>query len=468
MGYLNEISDFLESFCEAISSILGTEVTIIDNQFRRIVGTGIYLNRKYEIVAHSTFFAKIIKNKKMGFIKDVKKEYACQCCTKRFECKEKANLGYPIIVKEKVIGIIGIIAITEEQRVYLEENIDTLISFFHHMVQLIENKITLLEQHNKLQEKIYAILNSNERVTFQEIVTKSSKMKDLFVLGKNIAKTNSTVLLTGESGTGKELFARALHYESDRKDEAFVPINCAAVPENILESELFGYEAGAFTGAIKSKIGKFEIAHKGTLFLDEIGDMPLNMQAKLLRVLQEKRIERLGGTNGIDLDIRLVCATNKNLLSLVEKNLFREDLFYRIHVIPIHLPPLRERKEDIPLLIEYFQEKFKRQFSKQDFQLPKVTFQNWENEFWKGNIRELMNAVEYAVITGDTNRFQKYEIESEEVDEQTLKLATESFEKTYIKKIMQLMQYKDRVDLAKRLGISVATLYRKLEKYELD
>jgi two-component system response regulator GlrR len=198
----------------------------------------------------------------------------------------------------------------------------------------------------------------NEQYDFANIIARSENMHRVLEKVSLIAKTDSTVYLYGESGTGKELIARAIHLNSGRRDRAFVAINCAAIPESLLESELFGYEKGAFTGADSSKGGLFRQAHLGTFFLDEIGDMSLSLQAKLLRVLQERQVQPLGGKTPVDVDVRVVCATNKNLEEAVKKGDFREDLYYRIHVIPIEIPPLRERKEDIPLLVEHFVKKF--------------------------------------------------------------------------------------------------------------
>ncbi|MCD6320558.1 MAG: sigma-54-dependent Fis family transcriptional regulator, partial [Candidatus Desulfofervidaceae bacterium] len=193
---------------------------------------------------------------------------------------------------------------------------------------------------------------------FREIIGQSEAMKKLFNLVKKVLDTDVTVLISGESGTGKELVASVLHHHSPRKDKPFIKINCAAIPETLLESELFGYEKGAFTGAISSKPGKFELAHEGTIFLDEIGEMPLSIQAKILRVLQEKEFERVGGTKTIKVDVRIIASTNRDLWEAVQRKTFREDLYFRLNVINIHLPPLRERKEDIPLLIEHFIRKY--------------------------------------------------------------------------------------------------------------
>jgi two-component system, NtrC family, response regulator GlrR len=236
-----------------------------------------------------------------------------------------------------------------------------------------------------------------ERYDFSNIIARSAKMRSLLEKVSQIAKTDSTVYIQGESGTGKELIARAIHIASERKNKAFVAINCASLPEGLLESRLFGHEKGAFTGAVKSTKGLFTQAHGGTIFLDEIGDMPLSIQAMLLRVLQERQFYPVGSEKLVEVDVRVIVATNKDLEAMVKQGLFREDLYYRIHVIPIFLPPLRERKDDIPLLAEHFREKFRQQMNKQVKGLSALALQKMVLYDWPGNVRELENTMEYAV-----------------------------------------------------------------------
>jgi len=236
------------------------------------------------------------------------------------------------------------------------------------------------------------------RYNFDRIVGQSQSIKRIFTLVEKVARTNSTVLITGESGTGKELIAHAIHYSSGRKARPLVPINCAAIPEELLESELFGHEKGAFTHAIRTRIGRFELANKGTIFLDEIGEMSPSLQVKLLRVLQERCFERVGGVKTINVDIRVVAATNIDLEEAVNKGRFREDLFYRLNVIPIQLPPLRERKGDIPLLVEHFLQKFSRGNPSYANAIDEEALKILEAYDWPGNVRELENIVERLVI----------------------------------------------------------------------
>lgn len=237
---------------------------------------------------------------------------------------------------------------------------------------------------------------------FDNIIGKSKVMREIFKIVRQVANTRSTVLIMGESGTGKELIARAIHYHSPRKNYPFVTINCAAIPDTLIESELFGHEKGAFTNAIEKKLGRFEIAHQGTLFLDEIGELSLMTQAKILRFLEEKEFNRVGGSKTIKVDVRLIAATNKDLPQQVKKGEFREDLFYRINVVPIIIPPLRERREDIPLLIEHFIKKFNTENQKNVKGVTVEALESMINYDWPGNVRELENLIERVVaLTGN-------------------------------------------------------------------
>ena len=237
-----------------------------------------------------------------------------------------------------------------------------------------------------------------------QLVGEDASLRKIFASLQRAAATDATVLLEGESGTGKELFARSLHALSPRADAPFVAINCAAIPENLLETELFGYEKGAFTGAVQRKPGKFEMAHRGTLFLDEIGDLPIGLQAKILRALEEKRFERVGGTGSVQVDVRLVAATNKGLRAAVAARRFREDLYFRLSVFPITVPPLRERPGDIPLLSRYFVDRFCRELKKKSLVMSPAATEDLQAYRWPGNVRELQNCIERAVILaeGDT------------------------------------------------------------------
>ena len=256
-----------------------------------------------------------------------------------------------------------------------------------------------IEQLTNVFDQVTSVLSRiDARHFFPDIIGESMAMRGLFGLIKKVAPTDSTVLILGESGTGKELVASSIHGNSERKDQTFIKLNCAAIPEELLESELFGHEKGAFTGATKFKPGKFDMANGGTLFLDEIGDMPFNLQAKVLRILQEQEFYRVGGSRTIKVDVRIIASTNKNLEKMVQEGTFREDLFYRLNVFTLHLPPLRERKEDIPLLVDYFL-----QNAPKKVEISSVALQMLVAFGWPGNIRELQNTIESASVIAENS-----------------------------------------------------------------
>jgi transcriptional regulator with GAF, ATPase, and Fis domain len=244
----------------------------------------------------------------------------------------------------------------------------------------------------------------------ENFVGKSGVMEDIFKIIGQIADSKSTVLIMGESGTGKEIISRAIHYNSNRRNCPFVTINCAAIPETLIESELFGHEKGAFTNAIERKLGRFEVAHQGTLFLDEIGELSLATQAKILRFLEEKEFNRVGGSKTIKVDVRLIAATNKDLTQLLKKGSFREDLYYRINVVPIIIPPLRERKGDIPLLLDHFIKKFNKENKKNVKGVSKEAMELMMNYEWPGNVRELENLIERVIALSANDQIQANEL----------------------------------------------------------
>ncbi len=254
-----------------------------------------------------------------------------------------------------------------------------------------------LEREELAHENVYLRRELEQKYTFNNIIGKSSRMQAIFSLVERIARTSSTVLIHGESGTGKELIARAIHYASPRSARRFLSINCGAMPENLLESELFGHERGSFTGAVRDKKGLFQEAHHGTLFLDEIGEMTPTMQVKLLRALQEKVVRKVGGTEEEPVDVRIIAATNQDLEARIQTGELREDLYYRINVLPIHLPPLRQRREDIPLLVDFFLQKYCKQMDLPPRQISIEAMQMLESYDWPGNVRELENLIERAL-----------------------------------------------------------------------
>src|SRR6202048_1798745 len=257
------------------------------------------------------------------------------------------------------------------------------------------------EQQELLRENLLLREEYTSRYGFPRIIGEHASVREITQQIQRVAATESTVLLLGESGTGKELFARAVHHLSPRREQPFIALNCAAIPEGLVENELFGHERGAFTGAGARKVGKMDLAHRGTLFLDEIGELPMSIQAKLLRVLEERRFDRVGGTQSIDVDVRIVVATNRNLQKLAEEKLFREDLYFRISAVPLTIPPLRERGNDVLLLAGHFLEKFSREFAKPGLELSAEARERLLHYRWPGNVRELQNTLERAVILAD-------------------------------------------------------------------
>ncbi len=303
---------------------------------------------------------------------------------------------------------------------------------------------------------------------FEQIIGKSHALESVLEQVEQVAPTGSSVLIQGETGTGKELIARAIHNLSSRCGRPFIKLNCAAIPFDLLESELFGHERGAFTGAIAQKIGRFEMADKGTLFLDEVGDIPAGLQPKLLRVLQEQEFERLGSTRTQQVDIRLVAATNRNLAHMVKRGEYRSDLYYRLNVFPIPLPPLRERREDIPALVEHFVEIYARRMDRQIDQIPAETMSALTSYPWPGNIRELQNFIERSVIVSSKGILTPplASLNSAAETESTEAVTLEDVEREHIRKILERTRWvvAGPNGAAARLGIKRSTLYFRMQK----
>ena len=343
------------------------------------------------------------------------------------------------------------------------------------------DKIFIFRDYKGFRDNISEYTNIKDTIKTENILGQTIIMQDLKRKIKKIALSTSTVLVKGESGTGKELFARAIHNDGNRKSKAFVAINCGAIPDTLLESELFGYVKGAFTGADPmGKIGKFELANKGTIFLDEIGDMPIYLQTKLLRVLQERRITRVGSNKEIDIDVRVIAATNKNLNELIKENKFREDLYYRLNVIPFDIPPLRDRIDDIEILIEFFINKYTnlldRSFEK--IEIAEDVKKIFYRYSWPGNVRELENTIEFIVnmigVDGiiDKEVIPKNILLCEKVErrlDSSEIVPLKELEEMEIKKALDIYgtTTEDKKMIAKKLGIGIATLYRKIDEYRL-
>lgn len=587
---LTRIKSSVQKISEAISSVIRVDVTVVDCKLNRIAGTGRYNKRIGEKVSQNSVFGFALKQGESFIIENPSKHIACLKCESTSNCKEHAEVCCPIKVDDRVVGVIGLIAFNDEQKLAIIENQSNLLKFLNRMAELISSK--MLEQANtdriellvreleivldsvdrgiiawdnngellhynkkalkllqldkeeiselKVNEilgginidclinskcnirnrefvcdyknihfrgifdassisignknlglvltfsNITEVLNIVNNVTTGGIVTKFENIiGNSYCLNKvkdeamSASKSTSTVLIQGESGTGKELFARAIHFHSFRAKGPFIPLNCAAIPDQLLESELFGYEDGAFTGARRGgKSGKFELANGGTIFLDEIGDMPIHLQSKLLRVLQERVIERIGGKDFIPIDVRIIAATNKELEKRVSDGEFRQDLFYRLNVIPLNIPPLRNRKQDIVALVDYLLVKCNEKLDKNIKNISEKVLETLTNYNWPGNVRELENVIEYAVsmCSGDEineahlpNRIKKSEYLVKDSD--TDKIVTiKELERNEIYKALKYFGNSKRAieSSCEALGISRATLYRKIKEYNLD
>lgn len=371
----------------------------------------------------------------------------------------------------------GIDVITKVDPIFIDGNFKGVISTskpINEIKELLSQLRKSEEELNYYKEEFQKQLSQNS--SFKDIIGSSSTLRDMLYICQKASKSTSTALIRGESGTGKELIAKAIHSNSSRKHKPFVRVNCAAIPENLLESELFGYEKGAFTGALKNKPGKFAIANEGTIFLDEIGDMPLSMQVKLLRVLQEREIESLGAIEPQKIDVRVIAATNKNLENMIKEGSFREDLYYRLNVLSIQLPPLRDRKEDLSLLVEHFIEKINNKLNIGIKGIQKDALIHLYDYSWPGNVRELENVIERAmnlcdgeyISVKDLPYYMQNSIPVEknamEFDEDNI-LPFEEYEKQII--TLAMKKYKSFNKAGKALGLTHRTISLKCKKYNI-
>ncbi|MCE5211220.1 MAG: sigma 54-interacting transcriptional regulator [Deltaproteobacteria bacterium] len=388
--------------------------------------------------------------------------------------------GTPIRTEEGIAG--ALLAARVKDRPNLEYDHGLLDMFAEHAAICIGNS-RLMQQLKK--ETVYLYQQLDDLSCFEDMIGTSAKMGEIFALIGKVAGTDIPVLILGESGTGKELVAQALHNLSRRKNGPFIKINCAAIPSELLESELFGYEKGAFTGAVRAKKGRFELADGGTIFLDEIGDMDIGLQGKLLRVLQGQEFERVGGEMTHKVDIRLITATNQNLEDMISKGTFREDLFYRINALPIHMPPLRERREDIPLLVRHFLKKYS---EGKNIELTSSAMEYLSRKEWKGNVRELENLLQRMIIIIDKDTISEIDIRAVDAQEKTLSkdnvavlrehismmvknsctvsTEMEHIEREFISEALRLAGGNMR-KAASHLGIPKSTLFNKINKYDI-
>jgi Nif-specific regulatory protein len=387
---------------------------------------------------------------------------------------EKDGISFlciPIMLKNEVLGVLSV------DRIYSKKqgSVDDDLRVLKIVSSLIAQFIKLRESYEKVEKEKESLKRELKgKYSIENIIGQSDRMQEVFEAVHRVAPSKATVLLRGESGTGKELIAKAIHYMSPRSKGPFIKFNCASIPEGLLESELFGHEKGAFTGAISSRSGKFELAHKGTIFLDEIGDLPITLQPKILRVLQEREFERVGSEKTVKVDVRIIAATSRNLEDLVSHGKFREDLYYRLNVIPLFLPPLRERGEDIPVLIDHFLNKFNKE-NKRNVVLDKNALQVFLNYNWPGNVRELENTVERLVIMSGSEQItasdlpvslsiRRLKVPGKSA---SLKSNIEEIEKANILDALEKTGWV-QAKAERILGITPRQIGYKIKKYEID
>lgn len=416
------------------------------------------MNKRYREFIRATevvgkHVTEVIENTRMHIVGQTGKEEIADI--HRINGREMIANRVPIWKDGRLLAVLGTVMFQDVRQLHaLSATVDQL-------------KQELAYYKGELRRTLGAVYS------FDQIVGSSSKMREVKKFAQKLAKSDTTVLITGESGTGKELFAHAIHAASRRGMGPFIRVNCAAIPDTLLESELFGYEEGAFTGAVrKGKKGKFELADRGTILLDEIGDMPLPLQAKLLRILQEKEVERVGGTRPIPLDVRVIASTNRNLPERIREGSFREDLFYRLNVVTLPIPPLRERYEDFPVLVHDLLEQVKESTGVTVKEIDQGVWEELNSYSWPGNVRELRNVLEHAIHMMEGTRLTAEHLVIPILDQRgrTARLYTlkESLEQAEVEAIRRALAAAggNKREAARQLGISKSSLYQKLEKYK--
>lgn len=580
---LMQIQPTIQRFARMLASVLQLEVEIVDENLCRVAGTGAYgkfLGR--QLSGNSRLLRHVLETKTEKVVTQSRFDPLCEGCDSKENCREKAFLGTPVILQDRCVGVISLIAVTHEQQEHISDNLrefsdyvrhistifvsklledqgpgDNISKIFATMIDNMDQGVLVVDDDNRVQfvnqtalktlgvvqnniigkpirfrpltfesnfthghmqhivswddkseliigqlhniqgrqlflmafhqsHTSFSVANAPDEPHIEQLVGECRVMRQLKRLISRIAPSPSSVMVVGESGTGKEVVARAIHKLSGRRNKPFIAINCAAIPEQLLESELFGYVKGAFTGAsANGKTGLIQAANTGTLFLDEIGDMPLMLQAKLLRAIEAREILPIGASSPIQVDIRIISATNQNLAQFIAEGKFREDLFYRLNVIPITLPPLRERQEDIELLVHYFLHLHTRRLGSVYPCIAPDVVEILRKHRWPGNLRELSNLMEYlvnVVPSGEVidstllppnllNNGTTEQSDVTEVSEAHLALddaggtALEEMEKQMIREA--LSRHNSKKQVADELGIGIATLYRKIKKYEL-
>ncbi len=580
---LMQIQPTIQRFARMLASVLQLEVEIVDENLCRVAGTGAYgkfLGR--QLSGNSRLLRHVLETKTEKVVTQSRFDPLCEGCDSKENCREKAFLGTPVILQDRCVGVISLIAVTHEQQEHISDNLrefsdyvrhistifvsklledqgpgDNISKIFATMIDNMDQGVLVVDDESRIQfvnqtalktlgvvqnniigkpirfrpltfesnfthghmqhivswgdkseliigqlhniqgrqlflmafhqsHTSFSVANAPDEPHIEQLVGECRVMRQLKRLISRIAPSPSSVMVVGESGTGKEVVARAIHKLSGRRNKPFIAINCAAIPEQLLESELFGYVKGAFTGAsANGKTGLIQAANTGTLFLDEIGDMPLMLQAKLLRAIEAREILPIGASSPIQVDIRIISATNQNLAQFIAEGKFREDLFYRLNVIPITLPPLRERQEDIELLVHYFLHLHTRRLGSVYPGIAPDVVEILRKHRWPGNLRELSNLMEYlvnVVPSGEVidstllppnllNNGTTEQSDVTEVSEAHLSLddaggtALEEMEKQMIREA--LSRHNSKKQVADELGIGIATLYRKIKKYEL-
>ncbi|HCO1094154.1 TPA: sigma-54-dependent transcriptional regulator [Escherichia coli] len=580
---LMQIQPTIQRFARMLASVLQLEVEIVDENLCRVAGTGAYgkfLGR--QLSGNSRLLRHVLETKTEKVVTQSRFDPLCEGCDSKENCREKAFLGTPVILQDRCVGVISLIAVTHEQQEHISDNLrefsdyvrhistifvsklledqgpgDNISKIFATMIDNMDQGVLVVDDESRVQfvnqtalktlgvvqnniigkpirfrpltfesnfthghmqhivswddkseliigqlhniqgrqlflmafhqsHTSFSVANAPDEPHIEQLVGECRVMRQLKRLISRIAPSPSSVMVVGESGTGKEVVARAIHKLSGRRNKPFIAINCAAIPEQLLESELFGYVKGAFTGAsANGKTGLIQAANTGTLFLDEIGDMPLMLQAKLLRAIEAREILPIGASSPIQVDIRIISATNQNLAQFIAEGKFREDLFYRLNVIPITLPPLRERQEDIELLVHYFLHLHTRRLGSVYPGIAPDVVEILRKHRWPGNLRELSNLMEYlvnVVPSGEVidstllppnllNNGTTEQSDVTEVSEAHLALddaggtALEEMEKQMIREA--LSRHNSKKQVADEVGIGIATLYRKIKKYEL-
>lgn len=477
---LIDIKEYVQKTAKIISTISDMQVLVCSKDKKIIFDSETAVDGGCELplLTEHAILSKSIIERKIIITDDCKRKIeGCRNCKKSESCRINAIISIPIMDGKDIYGAIGVYAenISEVER--LNTHNKDFFEFLNRLVELLIMKLHEAEDTLELKETVKKLKNNSCNMPFENIIGSSSALQSLKEEARRFAKGNSNILIQGESGTGKEVLAMAIHTASNYSNGPFVAINCGAIPENLIESELFGYEDGAFTGAHRGgKIGKFELANEGTLFLDEIGDFPVHLQVKLLRAIQERKIQRLGGTKDIPINVRLISATNKNLEEAIENREFREDLYYRLNVIPLTVPSLMERKGDIGELAEYFLRIYNKALHKDIFGFDREAITALYTYHWPGNIRELQNAIEYAInCTMDSyvhieNLPRKIRRCQNDGEEEFILKPLHQVEKDYIS--AALRQYGTSRDgkekAAAVLGLSLSTMYRKIKELDIN